>query len=128
MSMRYGTKPDKPRLDQGTQKGTTMFLFGRGQQQDQIFDESQFLEMRTDIKTKEQALSVYFDALLSESLGSKIAKTSKDIMNRGAISFNRGGRKEGVATLMGPPHYQQGSVIQGFGDVIPPEWQEKKKS
>jgi len=127
MSLVYGKKDKQPRLDQGTQKGTTMYLFGRGQMKDQVMNESQFLEMRTDIKTKEQAISIYFDALLTEALDSKIAQISKDIMNRDAISYSRGGRKEGVATLMGPPGLQQTHIMQEYGGVMPVELQRTEK-
>ncbi len=60
---------------------------------------SQYLDMRTDISTKEEAQASFYLTVMHEVFGSVVAGLAKDAIHRLAISKQRKGRGEAVDVL-----------------------------
>jgi len=86
-------KTDK-KISFHTEKKAGEFLFERGKMTD-----SQFLDMRTRIRSEDTMKGLVFYGLLLEGLESKAAGKIKDMIERMLIAKGGEGREEGVAIL-----------------------------
>jgi len=85
-------------LDKGTVTAIKEFLFGRGRKP--RLEESQFLDMRGDIKGKEMYQAITYYRILDEYYGSEASKIIANLLLRLSISTHRMGRTEAVTVLL----------------------------
>lgn len=85
---------NRPRLDQATVTKITEFLFGK-----KDLTESQFLDMRADIKGRDTFSAIVYYRILHEFYGCESARVIADLLERLSISKTREGRSEAVAVL-----------------------------
>lgn len=90
---RKGREPDK-RISFATEKHAGEFLFASKE-----MDDSQFMDMRTRIKSEETMKGLLFYGILSERLGCSAAGDIKDLMERMLIARDGAGRAEAVMIL-----------------------------
>ena len=88
----------RPRLDQGTVTKITEYLFSK-----LGLSESQFLDMRGDVKGRDTFSAIVYYRILDEYYGCESAKIIADLLLRLSISTGErsgSGRTEAVAVLM----------------------------
>ncbi|MHC4714960.1 MAG: hypothetical protein ACYTAN_17090 [Planctomycetota bacterium] len=88
----------KPRLDQATVTKITEYLFSK-----LGLSESQFLDMRGDVKGRDTFSAIVYYRILDEYYGCESAKIIADLLLRLSISTGErtgSGRTEAVAVLM----------------------------
>lgn len=88
------SRPSDKRISEHTEKKAGDFLFDQGK-----FEESQYLDMRTRIKSEATMRALMFYGILAEGLGSERSKEIKDIVERMLISYGGKGREEAVEVL-----------------------------
>lgn len=84
----------RPRLSQATVTAITEFLFGK-----KGLTESQYLDMRSDIKGRDTFSAIVYYRILQEFYGCESARVIADLLERLSISKTRSGRSEAVAVL-----------------------------
>lgn len=84
----------RPRLDQATVTRITDFLFGKKE-----LTESQYLDMRSDIKGRDVFSAIVYYRILNEYYGCESARVIADLLERLSVSSSREGRSEAVAVL-----------------------------
>lgn len=92
--MSYSTK-DPKKMDQGTVRKIANFLFD-----DKGMNASEHMDMRTEVSTTEFFKTCTYYRILAQQFKCKSAENICNILERLAISVKRGGRKEGVTTLL----------------------------
>lgn len=95
-------------LEASTQKQTGNFLFQKGE-----LDESQYLDMRTDIQTRAEFKALFYLGTLSDAIGSKFIKESADRIKRMNISIKKGGRIDAVEVLRSPQFPEPRTTLEG---------------
>ena len=91
------------------------------------FDDLMHLDMRTRIRGKNGARASWLFRILEHTgLSKRAASVLCNDLHRQAISYGGDGRKEAVAVLLGPQPMGQ-TTLQGYMDVMPPEWIKKKE-
>ena len=80
------------RIDHGTVKKLTDYLFGKK-------EDSKYLDMATDINSKEFLKALTYYGILSEGYDCEMARRVKDMLERLAISSSRMGRLEAVSIM-----------------------------
>lgn len=90
----------QPQKDQGLEKAVTKqianFLFDKPD----ASETGEFLDIRTDINTKEMYAALSYYRILAEHFKCKAARSIANILERLNISSNREGRREGVIALL----------------------------
>ncbi len=90
----------KPQQDQGLEKAVTKqisnFLFEKPAKD----ETGEFLDIRTDINTKEMYAALSYYRILAEHFKCNAARSIANILERLNISSNREGRREGVIALL----------------------------
>jgi len=86
--------------DEGLEKAVTKqianFLFDKPD----ALETGEFLDIRTDINTKEMYAALSYYRILSEHFKCNAARSIANILERLNISSNREGRREGVIALL----------------------------
>lgn len=86
---------DPKKMDQGTVRKIANYLFD-----DKGLDEHEYMDMRTDISNTDLFKALTYYRILGHQFKSKTAIAIADIVERLSISVKRGGRHEGVTTLL----------------------------
>ena len=87
-------EPDK-RISFATEKHAGEYLFDKGKE----ITDSQFLDMRTRIKSESTMKGLVFYGILAEGMGCEAAEEIKDMIERMLIARGGLGRAEAVAIL-----------------------------
>ena len=87
-------EPDK-RISFATEKHAGEYLFDKGTD----ITDSQFLDMRTRIKSEDTMKGLVFYGILAEGFGCEAAEEIKDMLERMLIARGGMGRAEAVAIL-----------------------------
>lgn len=104
-----------------TMRSVLNFLFNKGR-----FTESQYLDTRTDVNTREMFSELFFLRTLDEEYGCKAAKKAGDRLERLQISSGRMSRREAV-TILHTPQPEQVTVLRGIEENIKEAAQKEKK-
>ena len=89
------SKPTDKKISFMTEAKAGEYLFEKGKE----MTDSQFLDMRTRIRSEDTMRGLVFYGLLLEGLKSEAAGKIKDMMERMLIAKNGDGREEAVAIL-----------------------------
>jgi hypothetical protein len=89
-----GKKDDDKKIGPHTEKMAGQFLFSKGD-----LDDSQFLDMRTRIKSEKAMNAILHYGILGEVMECTEAKQIGDMMKRLFVANEGAGRAEGVAVL-----------------------------
>lgn len=92
------SKPQDSGQDKGVIKQVGDFLFGKPQSGS--LEDGEFLDMRTDVNTKQMYTALLYYRVLGASFQCKAATLIANILERLAVSTDREGRKEGVMALL----------------------------
>lgn len=101
---------------EGIMRKVTEYLFGRkGTDEDSKNSiDNDYLAMRTDIQGKEVFNALAYYGLMETTLGSKVSKDIRRIIQLQAISLRRQGRAEGVKTVESGQFPQVEKLLQGY--------------
>jgi hypothetical protein len=87
-------------LDKSVTKAVKNFLFGRGEKKEEKISESQFMDMRGDVKGRDMYQAITYYRILDEYYGSEASKVIANLLLRLSVSTKRMGRMEAVTVLL----------------------------
>lgn len=108
MSQLFKSQSEKSNL-----KKVFHFLFGKPAK-----DDGDFLDMRTDISTKEMFQAIIYYRTLDEYFHCKAAKTIANLLERLSISSSRKGREEAVKAILAVRKSGEGLLLRGIEESL----------
>jgi len=106
--MNWKLSREEEGLSKSVQDKVSNFAFEKGE-----LDDSQYLDMRSDIDGKHMFQAVFFYRVLQECYGSNAAGRIADILERLSLSKSRMSRKEAVTTLIGGKFQRPEEIMRG---------------